>query len=322
MQPHSRLHNSYPYLVAILLVASGSALAGNGPGGPACSPLAGPCVANRITYGYFPTKWRRWPTAEFAMAPPAMPEVVPTPAVEPEDEPDLEAAPEFDPDLPPPLPTDDLPEPAESELPSEAPFTSPPLGEMPGSDTTTPAPQSTTPPPFGDVPGLPGEQATPSPAAPGGDQPAQPPTDLFEAPSPTPAPAMPDDDPFKDDPEPAPNPTGESGGSMQPQSAEVASQPALIPALEQVPRQNTAAVAESRSLVAQRGPAEEPRMLAPAEETERSAPLPRHAPVSNNPLRTSSTVIRQTSLAPAADFAPARPATVERAWRTNPLRGR
>src|SRR5215211_2562307 len=54
---------------------------------PRCNKCPdGVCVPNRLTYGYYAPKWRRWPGA----APALGPEVVPTP---PHKEPDAEEKP-------------------------------------------------------------------------------------------------------------------------------------------------------------------------------------------------------------------------------------
>jgi hypothetical protein len=344
MQAHSRLQTSiYLALAAIVLCACGIAVAGHGVPQGGCSPLAGPCGTNRMTYGYFPTKWRRWPTAHLAMTP-AMPEEVPTPALdlddtEPADSADsAEPAPTFDSDLPPALP-DDLPAPGESAVPSEAPITAPPFGDMPGGEPG-PSPQGGAEPPFGDMPALPSDQGTPSPAAPG----AQPPADIFQAPESGPTPAMPQDDPFRDDPEPAPSPGGSSSGSSTSSSAEVASQPALIPALDSLPPDRYAApvetqpvemrpvetrVVEARPVMARREQEYQPRLLSPAEEVGEHVPLPpEKSPLVNpiRPERTTATMIRQTSLAPAEAPSTAVSRPLEQRsgppWRTNPLRAR
>src|SRR3954469_828336 len=48
--------------------------------GPVCNEVT--CVPRRLTYGYTPTNWRRWPGALAAGAVTPAPEELPTPATE------------------------------------------------------------------------------------------------------------------------------------------------------------------------------------------------------------------------------------------------
>ena len=305
-------------------------------------------MANRITYGYCPTKWRRWPTVSLAMAPSpgkGEPEELPTPAQQPETTPETEVAPEpfMDNDLPPALPqepsaTEDF------EEPSESPLTPPPFGQTPGADGQTPAGDQPPTPPFGDaIPGLPSSQAPSAdgqptePAAP-----TQPSPDFFSTPDAPPT--MPDDDPFKDDPEPPSGAADPNSGTStnMPSPAQVASRPVLIPALagtrqafESRPlERQTSGTQLSETQLSEARPAafdgerparEEPRLLSDPGESSNPAVLPSSETVRGNPLRPSASVIRQTSTAPP----PQRPARSiaasqpdQREWRRNPLRAK
>jgi hypothetical protein len=186
------------YLALILggtcLVAKGGGRMHHYHGGMVCNDAM--CVPRRVTFGYTPTTWRRFPTNEEPSAPEAAPEQLPTPAAEP-------PAGESSPFRGPAITPEDAP-----LMPTE-PGLEPPGGEtplIPPFDDAAPAPPSTSPPPSSaapsSIPPLTSPSSVPPSALP--DMPAE-----LNAPAgdSDPPPAMPDDDPFKDDPvAPLPSP--------------------------------------------------------------------------------------------------------------------
>lgn len=273
------------------------------------SPLAGPCAPQRMTYGYVPTSWRRWPTDQISAEP--LPEQVPTPAKEPSSRTKPDEL---------PLPNDSTEEttprtPSQDQAPTMPPF---------GSQSPTPpfgdAPQA---PPFGDEPQAPPPAADPL-AVPPSDEPPAPPADATGSPpaasalpssgSPTgesgsspPAfenegpPTLPTDDPFKDDPEMS-GPTPEAGAQLY-QSQRAA-------------RERLAALQASDS---DQNLAAEPRLLRADGGNLEVNPLPE--PAAANPLRQVSHPVRRTSSIVEQTPPAAKPARVDQGvWRRNPLR--
>jgi len=312
MRFHSRLHRAGCRLLLLALLVAQVPMAGAAE----CSPLAGPCYPNRLTYGYFPTKWRRWPGSQFAITPASQREEVPTPAQESKPAEPAKPTDEFDVDLPPQLPSD-LPEPTTpSPEPSAPDNLEPPFGDAPSSptDAEVPTPSGVVEPPFGDQPpSQPGVE--PTPAMPDSSSPA----DAFPTPDavPTPpgaAPAMPTDDPFKDDPDTAPAPTtpaGPGAAASTQATGEFASQLVLIPAAEVPAPPAIQPTARSNA----------PRLLSPARRAPQSRLLPEQA--EGNPLRNSnnnSSAVRQTSLSGGTAATLSTTGAEERVWRRNPLR--
>ncbi|MGD9724204.1 MAG: hypothetical protein AB7O59_23780 [Pirellulales bacterium] len=167
------------------------------------------CAPRRITYGYYPTQWRRWPDAHL-MGAPTPAEQAPTPAGELPPPGGEDAGPRVEPEQTPGALEGTLPPSTEPGIPggepriepeTESPGTQPRVEPEPGLPfgDEPPAPPSDTPP--GNLPGTPGLPGTtpsgPVPGLPGlpGLEPQiqAPPAD--DAP-----PVMPDEDPFKDDP--------------------------------------------------------------------------------------------------------------------------
>lgn len=280
------------------------------------SPLAGPCVPQRMTYGYVPTSWRRWPTDHLAAGP--LPEQVPTPAKVP----GSQAKPD---ELP--VPTDPSPSDTSPKQPVEPSPLTPPFG----SESPTPPfgnePQA---PPFGEEPQTSPPAADPL-AVPPSDEPPAPPADASETPpaatsgtteaAPTPEsapatdgssppsfdsegpPTLPTDDPFKDDPE----------SSMEPKSGEGA-------------RLEQSYQAASQRLAAMRAPenarvvASEPRLLRADGGNLEVNRLP-EAPTEANPLRQVSHPVRKTSSAVELPSPTVISSGREQGvWRRNPLR--
>ena len=98
------------------LIHGDDALGGTPP--CALSPNGVPCAPARVTFGYYPTSWRRWPTDTPNKSPKTQADRLPTPAKEslPVEEP-AEAPPGEE------APPAEIPkEPAAQEMPSDAPF--------------------------------------------------------------------------------------------------------------------------------------------------------------------------------------------------------
>ena len=182
------------------------------------------CAPRRITYGYYPTLWRRWPTGSVAHLPTTAAE--PTPSItqptQPTDElpapggeyagptltPDLPGQPTLTPDQPtiqpdepapgPAAPGFDTPTPSADEPDTLLPFADEPPApptDAPNSSRGTPSSGPAPPSLPTPSPDLPSPSTNdPAPELPGLEPQIQaPPRD--DAP-----PTMPDDDPFKDDP--------------------------------------------------------------------------------------------------------------------------
>jgi hypothetical protein len=278
-----------------------------------------------VTYGYFPTVWRRWPEQFDAMAP--QPEQVPTPAAQPtgpqsptDTQPSAPAAPtqpetQLPFDTTPVMPdTDAPPGPPDDDGPKAGPRDAmpfPPLDDEPfAPPPTAPAPSlDDTPPSMPSEPKASGAPPTPS-TTPTGD------LGPGEA-----LPRMPDDDPFKDDPQQMPSPPTTKSGAITPRRE--ANELELLRQAEQldaVPMQTNLKTFQA-DLNAE---LDEPRRLEDAEDTG-TARLP-DSNVRSNPLRSASVVRPRAAVVPAAGFhakqpKPARTADVEvTAWRKNPLR--
>ncbi len=274
------------------------------------SPLAGPCVPQRMTYGYVPTSWRRWPTDQLAAGP--MPEQLPTPAKEPSSRTKPDELPIPGDAAREPAPTDASPQPPGEQGPLTPPF---------GSESPTP--------PFGDEPQSPPSAADPL-AVPPSDEPPAPPADAPEstpatAPTTTEAaplestpadkespppsldgdgpPTLPTDDPFKDDPESVVEPKPGSGARS-----------------EQHHRAARDRLAAMRAPESARVVASEPRLLRADGGNLDANRLP-EAPAAENPLRQVSHPVRKTSStvesAPPTVISSGREHGV---WRQNPLR--
>ena len=280
------------------------------------SPLSGPCVPERMTYGYVPTSWRRWPTDHVAAGP--LPEKIPTPAKEPRSRTKPDELP-----MPSGEPRDSAPADTSPQLPSEQPAITPPFGSEPAAPPFGSEPQT---PPFGDAAPVPPPSTDPL-AVPPSDEPPAPPADAPEsapatattttdaaAPESTPTnatppldrdgpPTLPADDPFKDDPEavlePAPG-----GGARKDRN-----QQAAMERLAAMRTQEDAGVMAS-----------EPRLLRADGGNLEANRLPQTS-ADTNPLRQVSHPVRKTSAAvatpPKAVISSGREQDF---WRKNPLR--
>jgi len=315
------------------------------------SPLAGPCVPARVTYGHVETSWRRWPT-DHAVAESKGAEELPTPATRPE----IEPMPE--PETPGAVPPGARePGGAATDSPGKAPDgLTPPFGDAPtppfGDAPTPPFGDAPTPafgdepPAFGDEPQAPPSAADPL-AAPFSDEPPTPPMDGPSAspatPDPSPAqpegattppteqsppeldsdgpPAMPQDDPFKDDPfkdDPDPK-TGTAPGTGA-RTNDLYSDAYALDAT--APRQGEATSGQPNApLHASTTSTSRPRLL--QANGENLAPLRILEPKTEfgNPLRQVSHPVRKTVFGPGSE-APAETPTEGKpaVWRHNPLR--
>jgi hypothetical protein len=341
-----RLKSTRPVVIAMLAIsvvlpkclAQGIHSCKNGSCG---SPLAGPCVPARVTYGHVPTNWRRWPT-DHAVAEKKAPEELPTPATRPD--PEAESMPEPEtPDMV--LPGAREPSGAATESPAKAAddgSLTPPFG-----DTPTPA-FGDEPPAFGDEPQAPPSAADPL-AVPFGDEPPTPPTDAplglpptrepvptapgdtatpsTEKTTPSPdkdgPPAMPEDDlfkddPFKDDPEPkteaAPGSGARSGGSYSAlQSVDATT------VREQVATSASPYASPSDSTVS----TSQPRLLQANGERLTPTRIPEPSTTDGtNPLRQVSHPVRKTMFGTEAGVESQAMQSTSAVWRNNPLRGK
>lgn len=298
---------------------------------PRCSsPLGEPCAPERITYGYFPTTWRRWPTQRVEEAPERQPE--PTPAEKP-----AEAAPAgprapSEPEVP--VPAEPVPDLGPPKPPDVEPM-EPPFGAGPLKPPTEEAPFM---PPFNDAPpklpdagqdALPFDPTVPPSATPP-EKPTEPPSQPESAAPPDGdlPPTMPDDDPFKDEPEGEAAPPAGAPKSSERTRADImqvaqpanerwriegATPPATIHSPEELP------IADN----------EEPRRLDAVGEMDEPAALPGTA-LRANPLRSAShqsrpraNAARPHPIVPAASFTAAETARADAdgaRWRRNPLR--
>jgi hypothetical protein len=277
-----------------------------------CNSRDGACVPKRLTYGYTPTTWRRWPNegTPSVARPPA--EQIPTPA--------KQAPPATTPDMT----TEEAPlTPSMDESPL-VPTDSVPGGSTPSADPLLP--------PFDDTP--------PSPPQ-GQDGSSKPPTDASAPPDMTtpkslaeppsriqsgmpdadPPPSMPDDDPFKDDPPGPPIPPDEStkkGARLTPILDENVRTTATA---WQSPTKPAEAIVEGPQLKPLQS-ADEPRRLQPVNESpEASIALPpASVPVKHNPLRAASHERRSDRVVPTASWTVEQRASTATAATTAPRR--
>ena len=325
MRPHG---NKYRLIAMATLVVAGAWNVCQAQVGPPCSnghcgsPLAGPCAPARMTYGYVPTQWRRWPTVQASATLPA-PEELPTPA-------NSDALPE--PELPSPrstVPRESTPRPSGDTLtPPFGPSTlSPPMTDEPpaapfGDEPV--APPSAADPladPFGDEPPAPPADQTPSSPSsqdsvpnqfPPLDEPAPPASEtdsLFES-----EPAMPAEDPFKDDPEPSATP--DAGADTRLERNDRAAEEPIAAALQGGPREQDAAQID----VEMSPQASEPRLLRADGESLEPGRLTTQIQDDPNPLRQVSHPVRKTAYKEAAVASPPARAREASVWRRNPLR--
>jgi hypothetical protein len=285
--------------LALLTACSGTLAATRIHPQAPCNGLDGACVPRRLTYGYTPTTWRRWPNATLA-GQKAATEELPTPAAEPA--------------------TETKPSSTESTAPEEPitiPDEAPLMPEKESPPTTTPTKPETAPlmPPFEDSPPTPPKQLEGDTTAPPSDTP-----EFSPLPPPTiepeetksrsldsdPPPVMPDEDPFRDDP---PSPRKPSS-SLTPSSGG----PALSAAPEPDAPEEVISQASMRWRVATRTPersagklkqvvSEDPQGLVPAEPTEEgqgeSSP---GAAMRRNPLRSASAKNDRPRIVPVASW--------------------
>lgn len=323
--------------------------------GPRCgSPLGVPCAPQRITYGYFPTMWRRWPTERMEAV--EQPEGVPTPAPEPAPQgpevpvPGEPGGPEKTPPaepLPPPFGDEPPLGPPGEEPPPGPPSEEPPLGppeeaplgppeeaplEPPSAKMPTPSedmlapPKTDTPSPLLDdaPPEMPRESAGGPPAgatpAEGPSEPSR--TDLSPPDSDAP-PTMPDDDPFKDDPDslfgPPAGATPKPDESMDKAGHEPVGQTGRWRSPVSAPAASAqAAQADAASAV------DEPRRLHVDARDAAPAALPGSRQLRSNPLRSANGASGPGPILPTAGYpastTAAAAAADDSAWRRNPLR--
>lgn len=315
-------------LVAVIVLGiCGVARGGHGPYtvGHCNSPTGEPCFPKRESYGYFPTTWRRWPKPDAEAAagrqpePLSTPAAQPTPTTEPESQgqptqpetgaPKQPAGPPFGEEppfqeTPPPLQETPLPPLEETPLP---PFDAPPRLPPAESDKTTqPLIDSTVRPdasPSNQMPEPPGRQELPAPDA-----------DL--------PPTMPNEDPFKDDPESKISP---------PRGAAPKSDESTRDEFNEAPPQAASrwrmsgGAAPERLHVSHAMPipdGDEPRRLETDDDNAESEVMPRRCRRAN-PLRRASPSKRPESIVPTAEFTGAATAAADvdgPAWRRNPLR--
>ncbi len=297
--------------------------------GTCCSPLSGSCAPKRMTYGYVPTSWRRWPTDN----PPTMPvmeesiEEVPTPStlVKPSRE------------------TESLPAPEEPRRPAVERNDSPAGRSLDPPFGGAAPPSFNAPPqmpagagqgglsPFGDEPQMPASAADPL-ALPFDDGPPMPPADVPNEPLQRPAAVPPSFD------QPAADPQAPFGGNADPfaddpdQSAPLPESGAELDSLHREIRQQMAIrnnhlrsmrlSSEPQSQQDDYSP-EPPRLLQANGESLRAETFvaPREEPV---PFQTVSHPVRRTTatVMPEAprQVVPAAEVHDGRTWRRNPLR--
>jgi hypothetical protein len=316
------------YVIAILICSISTAQAGGGkfpPGGP-CGPNGVACIPPRMSYGYYPTTWRRWPTDTGAQPKKTEAEPVPTPP-----------------------PAQQLP-PRTEERPAAPSQEQPPSGMTPEPLPTFPIetepgtpgePQLPFPPATEDFPPQPpakaeprteGSQPTPPTDTLPTELPPQPPADVEPTPSEIEATPqekqpslMPPDDPFGDEAPRANEPSEETpskGGVLEPKET-----------IEASPRRTfswhapakAASLASTASAVGLDVPKVTAR-LAPPPPAELAAAgdwSPSEATAKSNPLRAATLRPREDRVVPTANWTagavtspvPASPA------RANPLRG-
>lgn len=270
---------------------------------PASGCAAGPdgsCAPRRITYGYYPTMWRRWPEALPGVGP-REPERVPTPAKAGGEE----------------LPS------VEPETPSTPPAQDSSMPDLPGSEPAMPAPETEpsmpsfedsppTPPTDIEKPSEPLGEPSPADVTPEAPAPVQP---LPDADAP---PSMPDDDPFKDEPpveKPAAEPTRGASRTPVQQATAIHWRGKIESRMDAV---------ETQPVPKESG---EPNRLKPAEgalEISEGPALMDNAGLKRNPLRATQTATkpRTERVVPAAHWTSQRDSSTAAtaAPRRNPLR--
>ncbi len=290
--------NTIACMVVILLGSSGLA-----EGAPKTYPAAGcrpgfdgPCTPKRVTYGYTPTSWRRWPTDPAAETPKAEPESQPTPA--------KEARPSEEPEGPTLAPEEPPQAPLENEPATPKPDAMPPF-EPPFDDTPPALPKEMPAPTEEKLPDAPPELPadTQSPldsAAP----PAPPEDDLLK------------DDPFKDEP-----PASEKNrGANRNRLRNAEGLPAAVSWHSTAKRQATLALGPQPRPLSLNEPR---RLQVIANDGDgQDATQPIAVPVRLNPLRSGDRPAREADVVPTASWsAQASPSNAEAApLRRNPLR--
>jgi hypothetical protein len=294
------LSPKYAIACLVLILLGSSGLAEGAPKtypAAACRPgLDGPCVPKRVTYGYTPTNWRRWPTDQAANAPKAEPESLPTPA--------KEARPSEEPEGPILAPEEPPQTPAESEPATPKPDVAPPFA--PPFDDTPPAPPKELPPPTEELlpdapPELPADRQSPLDSA----APPSPPEDDSSK-----------DDPFKDDP-----PTTETNhGASRNRLRNVEGQPAAISWHSTAKKPTTLALGSQPRAVS----LNEPRRLQVTvnDADGQGAAQPISVPARINPLRPAERQTREVDVIPTASWSAQESSSNPEAapLRRNPLR--
>lgn len=272
-------------------------------GGMVCNDVN--CVPRRITFGYAPTTWRRWPTngAPAETQPPR--EQLPTPAKEPTPS---------TPSQPPAAPSEELPlmpteaapappsaAPAETEAPLVPPF-----------DDAPPTPPTSPPQGAGTTPDTPPPSTLPEPPAQlnlsplDGDQP----------------PAMPDEDPFKDELPATPPPSSGKSSQNGPNRGFGVAAERRAAMRWQVAGQFAVDAVEGPQLKGGNRE-EEPRRLPQVEiDAESRRALPTAAPARTNPLRAAAQGERQERIVRTSNLSAAHRAAAapSEPLRRNPLR--
>ncbi len=298
MTSSSRQFSNHLAALALLTAIVGgipqSAWAGTPPQVVCAGGTCVPCAPKRITYGYYPTLWRRWPTERTAK-PAKSQESLPTPAKESK----------------PITPSDETKPVEETPATPAEPATEPPPAEMA--------------PLFDDNPPAPPKDATPSPEI-------APPSELKELPfdeppappaqsgppaktSDPPGPGTLDEDPFKDELPGGESPADEAPKKESSHGLPRSREPAAI--TWRSTNKVEAPAADSASIRV--APAEEePRLLEAPEASEESGPslLPR----SRNPLRSPARASGEGRVVATAHWSNNEPAASPEAGRRNPLR--
>ncbi|HTM56761.1 MAG TPA: hypothetical protein VL175_22200 [Pirellulales bacterium] len=308
------LRNLLTASAIICTALPGPALAGGHHyAGPVCNDVT--CVPRRLTYGYTPTSWRRWPGAVPAGAAQPAPEELPTPATEKGETPAEPA------------------EPREPALtPEEAPLVPTeraPSGRAP-SERSAPAitPESEAPlmPPFDDVPPSPPQRSTETAKPPASSDempefsPSQPPEVVpsetkSRATDSDPPPPMPDDNPFKDDPPSMPDTQKKTSHTSEPDGA-VAATSTQAAAKWHV---SVKGADDDRSALRPLGDELEGPALLPATSDDEASQPTIESATRRNPLRVLNTTKGFARAVPVANWTRDEPASSS--GRRNPLRG-
>lgn len=291
-------------LIRLTMILGSLCSTAQGGEGFYCNTRDGACVPKRLTYGYTPTTWRRWPNEGTpSVARPAA-EQIPTPAKQTPPTTGPGATPTTPEDMPltptredaPLVPTDSVPG---GSTPSAEPLLTPPFDDTPPAPPQ--GPESGSNPPAATT--TPGEMTTPKSLA-------------------EPPPTMPDDDPFKDDPPGPPIPPEEptkKGARLTPNGDENM----RTTATEWQSPAKTAEVFVEGPQLKPIPAADEPRRLQPVDEkTEGTVALPPvNVPVKHNPLRAAAQERRSDRVVPTANWTvEQRASTATAAARRNPLR--